>query len=146
MRLNGQSNLLQFALINLLQVEMRIPDGAEFAEPDENVHFSSVFVFHKDSKTIHDDDTLMYFDPDHVSCCVSMLGARKNLLQFHLTLTSGGLKKGPGSMQAFKEWVQKLIVDWDFDNICTAHYGVVKGGARKMLSETIATYERNKVM
>eukprot|EP01117_Protostelium_nocturnum_P011267 TRINITY_DN4093_c0_g1_i3.p1 TRINITY_DN4093_c0_g1~~TRINITY_DN4093_c0_g1_i3.p1 ORF type:complete len:546 (+),score=167.84 TRINITY_DN4093_c0_g1_i3:184-1821(+) len=43
------------------EIEMRIPAGAEFADPlpEATNHFSSVFVLHKASGTIHVDDTIM---------------------------------------------------------------------------------------
>jgi hypothetical protein len=66
---------------------MRIPDGTEFTNPNDNNRFSSVFVFHKQSKTIHDDDTLMYFDPNHISCCLKFIGIKSKRLKFHNMLT-----------------------------------------------------------
>lgn len=120
---------------------MRIPEGAEFAEPAEDNHFSSVFVFHKESKTIHDDDTLMYFDPNHVSCCLRLAGVAAGRLYFHPSLAKGGLYQFRESAAFFKEWVQKLINDWDFENICTAHNGVLMGNGKKMLKQTLRRYE-----
>ena len=45
-------------------VEMRLPDGCEFNDPQppESNHFSNVFVFHHESKAVHNDDCLCYFD------------------------------------------------------------------------------------
>jgi hypothetical protein len=41
---------------------MRIPDGADFDAPAEGNHFSSVFVLHTPTKTVHDDDTIMFVE------------------------------------------------------------------------------------
>lgn len=124
---------------------MRIPDGAEFIDPTENDHFSSVFVFHKESKTIHDDDTLMYFDSKHVGCCLGLLGLKAQQLNFHPTLTTTGIKD-KASMAAFKEWLRKIMADWDFENVCTAHYGVLRGGAKQKLADAIVAYEKKNKM
>lgn len=41
---------------------MRFPAGAEFVNPREDNHFTSLFVYHAGSKTLADDDTLMCFE------------------------------------------------------------------------------------
>ena len=125
---------------------MRIPDGAEFDQAVDGNHFSSVFVLHVESKTIHDDDTIMYFEPKHMSCGLRLLGAKSCQMSFHTSLLTGGIKKEEGSMKAFKEWLKKLAAEWDFENICTAHYGNVLGGAKEMLLETIVHHEKKGVM
>ncbi|CAF3965228.1 unnamed protein product, partial [Rotaria sp. Silwood1] len=42
------------------EVEMRIPAGAEFVnpQPESRNHFISVFVYHRASRTLHVDDTI----------------------------------------------------------------------------------------
>ena len=114
-------------------VYLRIPAGSEFVNPDENNHFSSVFVFHAPSKSIHVDDTIMYFvDPGFV---LRILGKRTHKMEFW------DLKKGLShTSQApndFKVFVQSIIHDWDFDSICTAHTGNMIGGAKKQLINTL---------
>jgi hypothetical protein len=121
---------------------MRIPEGAEFKHPEENNRFSSVFVFHKQSKTIHDDDTIMYFDAEHLNCCFRLAGLTSRRILFHPTLTTVGLYKFPEAVKYFKEWMRKIIDDWDFENICTAHYGVVLRDGKKMLKQTLKNYEK----
>jgi hypothetical protein len=125
---------------------MRIPEGAEFDGAADNNHFSSVFVLHVESKTIHDDDTLMYFEPKHMSCGLRVLGAKSDQLSFHTSFLSGGIKKEEGAMKAFKEWLQRMLAEWDFENICTAHYGNLLGGAKKSLLATIEHHEKKGVM
>ncbi|CAF4418165.1 unnamed protein product [Rotaria magnacalcarata] len=43
-------------------VELRFPAGAEFInpQPESSNHFSSVFVYHRASATLHVDDTIIY--------------------------------------------------------------------------------------
>lgn len=120
---------------------MRIPEGSEFKNPEEHNRFSSVFVFHKQSKTIHDDDTIMYFDAEHLSCCLRLAGLTSRRIFFHPTLTTVGLYKFPEAVNFFKEWIRKIIDDWDFENVCTAHYGVVMRDGKKMLKQTLKNYE-----
>ena len=120
---------------------MRIPDGAEFVNPAENNHFSSVFVFHRDSQTIHDDDTLTYFNSEHVGCSHRIMGIHPNRLTFHSSICRGGLYKFKESARFFKEWILKILIDWDFKNICTAHYGLILGNGKKMLRQTLRRYE-----
>lgn len=123
------------------QVSMRIPEGTEFKHPEENNRFSSVFVLHKQSKTIHNNDTIMYFDPEHLSCCLRLAGLTSRRIYFHPSLTTVGLHKFPEAVKYFKEWMRKIINDWDFENICTAHYGVLLHDGKKMLKQTLKNYE-----
>lgn len=114
-------------------VLMRIPDGAEFDQPAEGNHFSTVFVFHAASKTIHIDDTLLYYD--HPGCILRCFGKSHNRMEIW------DLKKGlnptasaPGD---FKRFMEGIIRDWDFDNVVTAHMGNKIGGAKALVQETL---------
>jgi hypothetical protein len=128
------------------EVSMRIPDGGEFDNPPENIHFSSVFLYHRASKVIHVDDTINYFDKEHTGWTLStlfwLLGVRTGRLSFHPTITSGGLYNTPEAPWQFKAWVEKLLQDWDFDTICAAHCGTMRGGAKDALAKTLKHYEK----
>lgn len=116
-------------------VQMRIPDGADFVNPAEDNHFSGMFVFHEDSKTIHIDDTVMYFeDPGFV---LRLAGVRAGKMSFHPSTFKNGLNQQPEAPAQFVQWVEKLLTDWDFDNICTAHSSNKIGGAKDMLRTTL---------
>jgi hypothetical protein len=117
---------------------MRIPDGTEFKNPKENNHFSSVFVFHPESKTIHDDDTLMYYDHENISCCSGLNGIKGNKLCFS---SMKGLHRYPESASFFKKFIENILEDWNFENIVTAHYGILRGDGKRMLSRTLHSYE-----
>ncbi len=100
-------------------ISIRIPEGADFVNPAENNHFISAFVLHKDSRTIHDDDTLMFFSkPGFV---LRLAGASDGKLDFHPSTLKEGLYATPEAPLQFQAWVQQLCADWDFDNICSAH-------------------------
>jgi len=59
-------------------VFLRIPDGGEFAAPvpEEYNHWSSLWVFHKDSKSIHIDDTINFFS--NPSVLMKVVGKKKD--------------------------------------------------------------------
>lgn len=112
---------------------MRIPDGADFIEPDENNHFNSVFLFHKASKTIHIDDTVLYFEGS--GFLLRLLGKSNGKMEFW-DLTKG-LQKNSQAPLSFQSSIEKILDDWDFDNICAAHNANKIGGAKNLLRETL---------
>lgn len=119
------------------EIEMRIPAGAEFVapKPENSNHFLCVFVFHKHSKTIHVDDTIMY--ADNPGFLLKLAGFRHGTMMFHLSIKGPGLLPNPESPFQFRDWCQDIIKSWDFDNICTAHMGNKVGGAKAQLQETL---------
>lgn len=121
-------------------ISLRIPDGAEFVNPVEENHFSCVFVFHKDSKTIHCDDTIMYFDGDGVNalgCCVKCF-FKAGSMSFHPTLKDGiALYPTSEAPTLLQRWMEGIIRDWDFQNICAAHNGIKIGDAKEHLIATL---------
>eukprot|EP01039_Chlorochromonas_danica_P005635 gene5635-6215_t len=116
-------------------VFLRVPDGTDILTPAEDNHLSCVFVFHRESRTIHIDDTIMYFE--HSSCFLRCLGAHAGDMDFW----AGGLKKGLKNTKEapleFKNFIQSVINDWDFDNVCTAHVGNMVGGAKALMQRTL---------
>jgi hypothetical protein len=124
------------------EIEMRIPDGAEFRAPtpESTNHFSSVWVYHRLSKTIHIDDTVMYFE--NPGALMKLAGKKQDHMEFHPTIQGPGLLPAPDAAQIFKAWVQKVIYDWDFENIVTAHVGRKLGGAKEALRKTLEDSEK----
>lgn len=115
-------------------VFMRIPAGAEFEfPPAEDIHFSSVVVLHAPSKTIHVDDTFNYFHGS--GWILRLLGKKDDKMEFWNL--EKGLNHTAESPRLFKEWVQQLLDDWDFDNICAAHNNNKIGGAKELLKNTL---------
>jgi len=97
--------------------EFSVPRGVDFISANENVHFSSVLVLHRASKTVHVDDTLMYIRLPKV---IRRLGP-KDAMRFHPTLAKA-LEKRPGAARDFRNWATELAERWrDADNLCAAH-------------------------
>jgi len=119
------------------EIEMRIPDGAEFVapEPESKNHFSSCWVFHKESRTIHVDDTLIYCD--NPGLLLKLFGLKDGEMFFHPAIKGPGLYPTKEAPIAFRTWVMNLIHDWDFDNVCVAHKGYKIGGAKQLLQDTL---------
>lgn len=96
-------------------IYIRCPDGCDFLS---ETHFSGLFVFDKPSKTLFNDDTIMYFD--NPSCLIKFAGLAE--MQFHTELTNALHKTETGPTK-FGNFIRNVINDWDFDNICVAHSG-----------------------
>ncbi len=97
--------------------EFTVPRGVEFIADDENVHFSSVLVFHPGSRTIHVDDTLMYI---RLPMLLRFLGL-PDALSFHPTLASV-LEKRAGAVHDFRHWVNEFADNWqNAKHLCAAH-------------------------
>jgi len=98
-------------------LEFSVPAGVDFISRDENVHFSSVLVFHRPSQTIHVDDTFLYLRFPAVLRPIGLLDA----LRFHPTLAQA-LQKRAGATDDFRRWAQGLAERWrDAENLCAAH-------------------------
>ncbi|MFT5136128.1 MAG: hypothetical protein ACI8XV_001157 [Arenicella sp.] len=97
--------------------EFSVPNGVDFISANENIHFSSVLALHRESKTMHVDDTYMYLQPPLFKNWTELPAA----LRFHPTL-GRALEKRAGAAQEFREWAQTLAEDWcDVENLCAAH-------------------------
>eukprot|EP00286_Rhodomonas_abbreviata_P030122 CAMPEP_0181303460 /NCGR_PEP_ID=MMETSP1101-20121128/8570_1 /TAXON_ID=46948 /ORGANISM="Rhodomonas abbreviata, Strain Caron Lab Isolate" /LENGTH=249 /DNA_ID=CAMNT_0023409035 /DNA_START=219 /DNA_END=968 /DNA_ORIENTATION=- len=122
-------------------VEMRIPAGCEYILPlpPTSNHFCNVFVFHKASRTIHNDDCIIVsHDPGFL---MRMLGFSEGSMWFHLSMSGPGLNPTPEAPGEFRDWVLAMCEDWDFVNICTAHNGNSLGNAKQQLLETLKKAE-----
>jgi hypothetical protein len=97
--------------------EFSVPRGVDFISANQNVHFSSVLVLHRASKTIHVDDTLMYV---RLPKMMRLLGLNDSM-SFHPSLAKA-LEKRPGAARDFRGWAAALIERWrDAENLCAAH-------------------------
>ncbi|PRP76000.1 hypothetical protein PROFUN_01716 [Planoprotostelium fungivorum] len=112
------------------EVDLRIPTGTEFFAPSEHNHFSTIWAYHRDSKTIHVDDTLGYAQT--VRFPLSMFLSPG--LSFHPMLSRGGIQPRAEAPNEFKTFIQTVMQDWDFDNIATAHMGVMIGNGKRELA------------
>lgn len=111
-----------FAALFTDDFEFSVPAGVDFIPSNENLHCSSVLAYHKASKTIHVDDTLMYLK------FPSIIGViKKPEVSFHLTLPQT-LEKRPGAAADFRHWVMQLCEQWkDAENLCAAHSATLLG-------------------
>lgn len=121
-------------------LEFSVPDGVDFVSNNDSVHFSSVLVYHKASKTIHVDDTLMFVPMPKMIGALGM----KNALSFHPTLTLA-LEKHPEAAQEFEDWVNHLVDRWGgAKNLCAAHSSnFIDNGEGKSVAERILKALKN---
>ena len=121
----------EFAALFADDFEFSVPAGVDFISSNENLHFSSVLAYHKASKTIHSDDTLMYLK------LPSIMGVlKKPEISFHMTLPQT-LEKRAGAATDFRDWATQLTIQWgDAENLCAAHSSTLQ--AHKNLSTSIA--------
>jgi hypothetical protein len=98
-------------------LDFSVPRGVDLVSADEKVHFSSVLVRHRATRTIHVDDTLMYL---RFPLPLRLLGM-KHRVAFHPTLAKA-LERRPGAAKDFRQWAEDLAEQWgDTENLCTAH-------------------------
>jgi hypothetical protein len=111
--------------------EFSIPAGVDFISRNEHLHFSSVLAYHKTSRTIHSDDTLMYL---RLPGPLGIL--KKPEVTFHFTLAKT-LERRAAAAADFRNWARHLAEQWrDAENLCAAHSAALLG--RENRSESIA--------
>lgn len=112
--------------------EFSVPKGVDFISNNENIHFSSVLVYHPASKTIHVDDTLMFSKLPGVMNLIGM----SDVLNFHPTLAMA-LEQRASAADDFESWTNDLVKRWqDAENLCAAHTALLQGRNNK--GESIA--------
>jgi hypothetical protein len=135
-------------------LEFSVPRGVDFISADENVHFSSVLAYHRESKTIHVDDTLMYI---RLPLLMHFFGL-KDAMSFHPTLAKV-LETRKAAAQDFRDWATELAEQWsDAENLCAAHTTALLHQATndvsihdrilkalKKVSKTLETHEKKFV-
>ena len=106
----------ELAKLYAADLEFSVPAGVDFISSNEHLHFSSVLAYHKASKTIHADDTLMYLQ------LPGPLGKlKKPEVSFHPTLAKT-LEKRAGACKDFRSWAHALAAQWsDAQQLCAAH-------------------------
>lgn len=98
-------------------LQFSVPRGVDFIPEDENLHFSSVMVFHPASKTMHVDDTLNYLRLPSLMRAVGL----GDSVAFHPTLAKV-LERRAGAAHEFQDWANDLINRWKgAENLCAAH-------------------------
>jgi len=101
--------------------DFSVPRGVDFISRNENVHFSSVLVLHRATRTIHVDDTLMYLRLPKLARAFGY----EDILRFHPTL-SQALERRSGASGDFRRWAEELAERWRAaENLCAAHTAVL---------------------
>ncbi|CAF3803740.1 unnamed protein product [Rotaria socialis] len=123
-------------------VELRFPAGAEFInpQPESSNHFSSVFVYHRASATLHVDDTIIYAEKSNF--LLKLFGYKDGTMAFHPSIKNVGLHPTSDAPYLFRDWMRDMLNDWPFENICCAHMGVKKGGAHRDVFTLLVKAER----
>lgn len=104
--------------------DFSIPRGVDFISSNQNIHFSSVLVYHRASKTIHVDDTLNYTRLPKVARVIGQTDSTT----FQPTLPFA-LEKRAGAAQDFRRWGEELAERWgEAQNLCTAHTAALLAG------------------
>lgn len=94
--------------------------GVDFISSNEDIHFSSVVAFHKESKTIHVDDTFMFIPFPDVA---KYFFLKQGTVQLHPTLAAA-LEPRKGAAEDFRKWMDSVFDEWkDVENLCAAHTG-----------------------
>lgn len=114
--------------------------GAEYFNPRPEAinHFVSIFAYHKESKTLHVDDTLIYIE---ASTWPFDLLWQPGSLIFNPSMIIGLNPNSDAPLQ-FYNWMIKMLNDWDVENLCTAHIGVKVGGAHTAIQELVNNSEK----
>ncbi|MFW5920228.1 MAG: hypothetical protein ACOCUS_00205 [Polyangiales bacterium] len=103
-------------------LDFSVPRGVDFIPSNENLHFSSVLVFHRASRTLHVDDTLLY-----IPMPKPVRALKADVLRFHPTL-SKVLERRAGAAEDFRRWARGLVAQArDVDNLCAAHSAALLG-------------------
>ncbi|MGB5195078.1 MAG: hypothetical protein WBN70_18985 [Polyangiales bacterium] len=101
--------------------DFSVPRGVDFISENENIHFSSVLAFHRASKTIHVDDTLIYLRLPKLARVFGF----DDLTMFHPTLAKA-LERRAGASADFRQWAEGLAERWrSAQNLCAAHSGAL---------------------
>lgn len=118
-------------------LQMSIPDGAEFVDPQPPTrnHLGAVLVLHVPSKTLHVDDCLNYVE--NMGALPRLVLGQRALL-FHPSLLFSGLHPTAAAPLQFKQWAQRVLVDgWDYERIASAHNAVLHRDARPRVAELL---------
>jgi len=137
----GDLNECKTRSLWLPEIDLRIPEGSDFAtpQPEKSNHFCCCFVYHKPSKTIHVDDTLMC--SPNPSFLLKLGGYSKGGICFHPSIKGPGLLPDPEAPFKFRDWMNEMLKDWDFDNLCAAHFGNKIGGCHEQIEKLVKDEE-----
>ena len=100
------------------ELQFSIPKGIHYIAPDENVHASSLLVYHPASQSIYVDDTFE-IPPS------KLFNAVQPNLGLHPT-TKKALKEEPNAGKHYCDWAVGLAHEWrNVRHFCGAHSGLM---------------------
>lgn len=71
-----------------------------------------------------------------------LFGLKAGTTMFHPSIKDNGLYPTAEAPLEFRDWMNQLLKDWNFDNLCTAHIGVKAGGAHATVEELMKNSEK----
>lgn len=102
--------------------DFSVPRGVDFIPDNEMLHFASVLVFHRGTKTLHVDDTVMYLRLPKL-----LRPFKRDLTMLHPALPKV-LERRPGAVVDFRNWTRELVGRCrGVDNLCAAHSATLLG-------------------
>lgn len=123
------------------QLQFSVPDGIYYIHPNENIHVSSLLVYHSASQALHVDDTfnaLPHFDT--IDSLLKKIHYSPKKLYLN-PLTKLALKPEPNAGKAFCDWAAHLADAWQSTQyLCAAHAEVVEfnaGEFKTLLTEAV---------
>lgn len=117
---------------------MKIPDGSSFDPTDEANHFSSLFVYHSSSQTLHVSDTILI--EENPSLLLRCFGIYPGYMRFWPVRK--GLHKNQHAPKDFQQFMEMILDQWEFDNLVVAHRGVRIGGAKEAVQKVLQAYSK----
>jgi hypothetical protein len=102
--------------------DFSVPRGTDFISKNDKLHFASVLAFHRASKTLHVDDTLLYM---RLPLLLRLFGS--DVTRLHPTLDKV-LEPRAGAAADFRAWARELVERTrEVENLCAAHSTVLLG-------------------
>eukprot|EP01067_Filipodium_phascolosomae_P001690 Filipodium_phascolosomae@DN2093_c0_g1_i1.p2 len=111
-----QTETQEFQNLYKQHFQFSIPSGVDFISSDPNIHFSSILVYHKATKSLHVDDTFIVVK-------APLVPKSWTVVRLHPTLGTALLKRA-GAADELVNWVETLKL-LEVENIFAAHMGLL---------------------
>ena len=94
---------------------------------------------------VHNDDCLCYYDSPRskmgVLVTAGLPEARDKNLALHASVKTDGILPTAAAPKAFGKWLRRVVDEWPFENLATAHNGTLIGGANSRVRQLLADSE-----
>lgn len=74
---------------------------------------------------------------DNPGMMFRLFGLKAGTTMFHPSISGNGLYPTAEAPLQFRDWMNQLLKDWQFDNMCTAHLGNRIGGAHEAVEKFV---------